>query len=73
MLFSFMGETHGRFSLAHFDGMKLVVRRSKLYRFLLEDEDSLLLFARYLGSDVNPLADTTSFPNAPRRGMVQYF
>ncbi|KAF7626663.1 hypothetical protein AFCA_012773 [Aspergillus flavus] len=56
MMFSFMGERHGRIILAQFDGdsQKLVVHMSKLYRFLAEDEDSLALFTRYAASVVEP-------------------
>lgn len=60
MLFSFMGEKQGRILLAHFDGKKLIVRMSELYRFLVEDHDSLFLFTRYLASEINSL-DTKWF------------
>jgi len=63
MLFSFMDEKRGRILLAHFDGQKLVVRMSRLYRFLVEDHGSLFLFARYLASEINSL-DTKWFPKA---------
>lgn len=38
MLFSFMGERHGRILLAHFDGSNLVVRKSELYRFIVKPQ-----------------------------------
>lgn len=60
MLFSFVAPRHGRIILAHFDGSKLVVQASRLYRFHTTDEDSMLLFTRYLASDVNPNGVTKS-------------
>ncbi|KAB8231922.1 uncharacterized protein BDW43DRAFT_320563 [Aspergillus alliaceus] len=60
MMFSFIGERHGRIILAHFNGQgqRLVVHMSKLYRFLAEDEDSLALFTRYAASVVEPSGNT---------------
>lgn len=63
-MFSFMGEQHGRMFLAHFDGVRLVVHMSRLHRFHVEDEESLLLFARFLASDVDSLDSTTRFPKS---------
>ncbi|EAW18190.1 uncharacterized protein NFIA_081340 [Aspergillus fischeri NRRL 181] len=48
MLLSFMGECHGR--IAYFDGDKLVIQRSKLYRFYSGDWKSYLLFLTYLAA-----------------------
>ncbi|KJK67257.1 hypothetical protein P875_00117357 [Aspergillus parasiticus SU-1] len=53
MLFSFMGERHGRIM-----SRRRVVHMSKLYQFLAEDEDSLALFARYAASAVESSGDT---------------
>ncbi|KAE8375939.1 hypothetical protein BDV26DRAFT_283033 [Aspergillus bertholletiae] len=65
MMFSFMGEQHGRIILAHFDGQsqRLVIHMSKLYRFLAEDEDSLALFTRYAASVIEPSGDTKALHN----------
>lgn len=60
MLFSFVAPQHGRIILAHYDGGKLVVHMSPLYRFCAQDEDSMLLFTRYLASDIDPEGVTTS-------------
>lgn len=40
MLFSFMGERHGRILFAHFDGTHLAVRKSELYRFIVKPQVS---------------------------------
>ncbi|KAF9891859.1 hypothetical protein FE257_003344 [Aspergillus nanangensis] len=65
MLFSFMGPRHGRILLAHFNGSKLIVRMTRMYRFLLGEhqfEENLFLFTRYLASATNPRDDTTRLP-----------
>lgn len=60
MVFSFMGECHGRILVAQFNGRSqtLVVQMSRLYRFLAEDEESLALFTRYAASTVKPTGNT---------------
>ncbi|KAJ5092597.1 hypothetical protein NUU61_007467 [Penicillium alfredii] len=60
MLISFVGEEHDRILLTHFNGEKLIIHMSPLDRFRVEDEDSMLLFTRYLASDIDPQGVTKS-------------
>ncbi|KAI9039011.1 uncharacterized protein KD926_009995 [Aspergillus affinis] len=50
MLISFMGRWRGRILTAYCKGPELVVRMSRLYRFLSQDVDSMSLVTRYLAS-----------------------
>lgn len=47
LLSSFMGPRHGRILQSHYDGAKLVVRKSKLFDLRSKDVDALKLFARW--------------------------
>lgn len=58
MLLSFMGPRHGRILQAHYDGAKLVVRKSKLFDLRSKDVDALKLFARWWCA--SPVGDTIS-------------
>lgn len=61
MLCSVVAPRHGRIILAHFDGETFVVQMTDLYRLQAKDEDSMLLFTRYLASDVDSDGVTKSF------------
>ena len=43
--------------MAYFDGDKLVIQKSKLYRVYSDDRESYLLFLTYLAAEEGP-ADT---------------
>jgi hypothetical protein len=45
----------------YFDGETLVVQMSDLYRLQAKDEDSMLLFTRYLAGDMDSDGLTKSF------------
>ncbi|KAJ5585067.1 uncharacterized protein N7459_004867 [Penicillium hispanicum] len=60
MLCSFVAPCSGRILLAHFDGARLVIQQSPLYPFHVKDDGAMLLFTRYLASDVGPDGATKS-------------
>ncbi|OGM42316.1 hypothetical protein ABOM_007898 [Aspergillus bombycis] len=61
MLISFMAPAHGRVLIAHYDSHGLRIKMSDLLPCSSNDRASWDFFARYLGSDANPTADTSMF------------
>lgn len=61
MLLSFMGECHGRIFVAYLEDDKLVIHKSKLYRFYSYDQEYYLLFLSYLAGEEGPGDTTTPF------------
>ncbi|KAE8370329.1 hypothetical protein BDV27DRAFT_152214 [Aspergillus caelatus] len=61
MLISFMAPAHGRVIIAHYDSKGLRIKMSDLMLCSSKDRASWDFFARYLGSDANPTADTSMF------------
>lgn len=47
ILLSFVGPRHGRILQTHYDGINLVLRKSKLFDLRSKDFDALKLFARW--------------------------
>ncbi|KAH8434935.1 uncharacterized protein LDX57_012567 [Aspergillus melleus] len=63
MVVSFMGNNRrGRIIISWFDGEKLIVKMSPLYRFLLQDRAGLFLFTRYLAGEVDMDMTTRRLP-----------
>ena len=60
MIFSFVGERHGRVLSAYFDGEHLVIQASRLYRFLTTNTDTWNYFLRNLAAGVSEEESTTS-------------
>ena len=61
MLISFMAPAHGRVIIAHYNSQGLHIKMSDLLPCSSDDRASWDFFIRYLGSDINPTADTSMF------------
>ncbi|KAL2867665.1 uncharacterized protein BJX67DRAFT_380613 [Aspergillus lucknowensis] len=61
MIFSFMGQRHGRILIPYFDGRQLIIRKSPLYLFTSTDHEGMDELTRYQAGEIMRYADLMAY------------